>query len=780
MQCSVDFIPAVCIWMHDGFILHCSINSFIYFCFGQLHIRGGYCLITCKRFPSQPCTCPRKMAELPVGTPLVTNHLDFSCISCGDKVDVLSCLPCLHPVSVCKKKECRQNLMDRKASCSHCKETFAYPAEGFPRYTFAERKAVAKRREEEGTFCSGEHESLQLAVVFCSDCPGPLCEECHSAHRNIGILKKHKIKSLENALKEGIASSTNLPLCPTHNEPLKNFCQNCEVLICTACPVVGPHQSHRVLFVDKEVGEMNKQRLIQCVKASKQRMDKVLATVKDTDNHLFTLHEEGNRCKEDIAEMKDRIFKAVTNRCAVLVSEVEEVEEKRRRDLEEHKRTLQDQVKQLEHFKTSAEDIVHDGTTREQLSVRKSMIKRESTLMSTPIPPPPPSSSSIRFVSEKREEAEKILSQVGRLSLGADPETSTMEGLTIANNTMECRPWNVPLVLKVVTREHSDIQCEFGGENVVSVLTPTTCGVPVLGKVEDNGDGTYQVIFVSVPSEECELFVTVNGVHIKGSPVNVKVCYPNTIKQEIRGDKESRFRALVYTKQGTLLATDDKNKEVCTFDKCGKMLNSFKVQDPGDYYLDGIASLSDGNIAVSLLNMNCIAIHRPNGELVKEFGSDRLGRPSGLAVNNKEQLFVVEYHARRISVYSENGEFQYSFGSRGSQPGKFMCPEQICIGQDGLVYVSDRGNNRVQVFQQDGRFVLQFGKDVLNEPTGLALTKDGHIALENSHKLSIFSPSGECVHEVKDVGLNKPYGVAVTDDGFIFVADYRNGRIVKF
>ena len=211
------------------------------------------------------------------------------------------------------------------------------------------------------------------------------------------------------------------------------------------------------------------------------------------------------------------------------------------------------------------------------------------------------------------------------------------------------------------------------------------------------------------------------------------------------------------------------------------MLNSFKIQDPGTY-LDGIAPLSDGNIAVSLYWRSCIAVYRPNGELVKEFGSDRLNGPSGLAaVNNKGQLFVIELGGHRVSVYSENGEFQFSFGSKGSQPGEFKYSEQICIGQDGLVYVSDRGNNRIQVFHQNGHFARQFGKDFSNAPTGLALTKDGHIVVASwsVHKLSIFSPSGECVHEVKDVGLNKPYGVAVTDDGFIFVADSGNGRIVK-
>ena len=132
-------------------------------------------------------------------------------------------------------------------------------------------------------------------------------------------------------------------------------------------------------------------------------------------------------------------------------------------------------------------------------------------------------------------------------------------------------------------------------------------------------------------------------------------------------------------------------------------------------------------------------------------------------------------------MYSEDGEFQYSFGSNGSQPGEINCPYQICITQDGLVYVSDSYNIRVQVFQQDGCFVRQFGKNVLEAPTGLALTEDGHIvvASEISHKLSIFTPSGECVHEVKYVGLESPCGVTVDDNGFIFVADCGNSRIVK-
>ena len=49
-----------------------------------------------------------RMAELPVDTPLVAKDLDSSCVSCGNNAEEMLCLPCLHSVSVCEKKECRE------------------------------------------------------------------------------------------------------------------------------------------------------------------------------------------------------------------------------------------------------------------------------------------------------------------------------------------------------------------------------------------------------------------------------------------------------------------------------------------------------------------------------------------------------------------------------------------------------------------------------------------------------------------------------------------------
>ena len=905
-----------------------------------------------------------KMAEIQVDTPLVANDLDISCVSCGDKVEELQCLPCLHSVSVCEKGECREKLIEDRVSCSQCKEVFAFPVDGFPCHSFAKRRAFSKVREEEGTFCCADHDPPQLAVSFCSNCPGPLCEECQNAHRSVAILKKHQLTSLDEALRRGLIDKEETPICPTHKEPMKYFCQDCEDVICIACQAVGPHKAHQMLFVDKRIEDRTKEPLLVSIKSAEERLEKMAALIQAADDQLIKLQEQGDRSRQDIDALKDYVIEAITSRCDRLVAEIEEVEQKTTSELEEHKSTLQNQINKLEQFKTSTEEIVSDGTTREQLFITKMVAHRVSTLTSTPIPPPPPSSSSIHFVAEKKADVEKVLTTIGQVSLGAHPPENTAVGqdpwefglrtaypddqLTPTGDYLEptggdfkttddsptstsdhLKPTTDPLKptsdhLKspgdhptptgdrpTPTGDHSDIRCVFEGKaRVRAVFPPTPSGIPLFEEAEDKDD-TYENNFLPVSFDQSkvvvtanndhikdnqvevdqsehgmelnndhikdnqleldqsehgmelnndhikdnqlevdqsehsvevnndhikdspvdvdqsehvltmnddplrvnpldvdqpepavtvnddhidvgpvkvdqpETLVTVSNGHIKNSPRKVDIRYPNSILQEIRDpEKKRRFRALSFTRNGLLLATDELNKEVCIFNDQGRLLRSFEVQDT-ESYLDGIAELRNGNIAVSIYDRKAIAVYTMNGEFVGEFGSETLDGPSGLAVavDHKRQLFAADYRGHKISVYSEDGEFHFSFGSYGSQPGEFKSPEQISIAGNGLVYVVDCENDRVQVFQQDGQFVWQFVNDILENSSGLALTRDGNIvvASPNTNKLSILSPSGRHmnIHQVEDVGLKSPYGVAIDDDGFIFVADCGNCRIVK-
>ncbi len=91
-----------------------------------------------------------------------------------------------------------------------------------------------------------------------------------------------------------------------------------------------------------------------------------------------------------------------------------------------------------------------------------------------------------------------------------------------------------------------------------------------------------------------------------------------------------------------------------------------------------------------------------------------------------------------------------TWGSNGPDQGQFASPRNVAVAPDGTMYVSDSGNHRVQVFDQNGQFLTQFGQEgagpgQFSEPWGLAVGQDGlvYVADTWNHRVQIFSASGE-------------------------------------
>jgi sugar lactone lactonase YvrE len=96
-------------------------------------------------------------------------------------------------------------------------------------------------------------------------------------------------------------------------------------------------------------------------------------------------------------------------------------------------------------------------------------------------------------------------------------------------------------------------------------------------------------------------------------------------------------------------------------------------------------------------------------------------------------LFVTEGHSgqapdappetvARVSRFTRDGKFVMSFGRLGSEPGEFRTPHDITMDDAGRLFVADRGNNRIQILDQDGRFIAewkQFGR-----PSGIYIRND--------------------------------------------------------
>jgi DNA-binding beta-propeller fold protein YncE len=203
------------------------------------------------------------------------------------------------------------------------------------------------------------------------------------------------------------------------------------------------------------------------------------------------------------------------------------------------------------------------------------------------------------------------------------------------------------------------------------------------------------------------------------------------------------------------------NPPILEFDPSGKLLKSFGV---GLFaYPHGFTIDSDGNLwttdvndqptvlGMSAKNADGVVMGQevlklsPEGKVLMVLGKegvagtgpDAFDRPTGVAVAPNGDVFVSDGHdpnkfgTGRVVKFSKDGRFIKSWGRKGSAPGDFDEPHDIFVGGSrGWVYVADRKNNRIQVFDQNGNFVAawkQFG-----QPSSVFVGKDDTIYVGGS------------------------------------------------
>ena len=88
------------------------------------------------------------------------------------------------------------------------------------------------------------------------------------------------------------------------------------------------------------------------------------------------------------------------------------------------------------------------------------------------------------------------------------------------------------------------------------------------------------------------------------------------------------------------------------------------------------------------------------------------------ALSPKGEIYVSDgYGNARVHKYAPNGKLLLSWGASGTDPGEFNIVHNIACDADGWVYVADRENHRVQVFDGNGRYEAQWNN--LHRPCGL-------------------------------------------------------------
>jgi DNA-binding beta-propeller fold protein YncE len=197
--------------------------------------------------------------------------------------------------------------------------------------------------------------------------------------------------------------------------------------------------------------------------------------------------------------------------------------------------------------------------------------------------------------------------------------------------------------------------------------------------------------------------------------------------------------------------------------------------------------------------MHRVAVFDKDLKLETYFGEKELEHPGGCAIDEQNRfLYVVDTNKHLVAVFDAD-TFKYLRAIGGpakkegdDEPGTLSKPSNVAVDKDGLVYVSDTMNNRVQIFDADGAFVSMFGKHGdgpgdFARPKGIAIDSDGHIWVVDAYtnRVQVFDKEGHMTAYLGGGGelpgqFSVPSGIFIDKQNRVYVAEQFKARVQIF
>jgi hypothetical protein len=189
---------------------------------------------------------------------------------------------------------------------------------------------------------------------------------------------------------------------------------------------------------------------------------------------------------------------------------------------------------------------------------------------------------------------------------------------------------------------------------------------------------------------------------------------------------------------------------ILEFDPSGRLLTSFGA---GMFvFPHGITVDKDGNVWVTDGDGKDGKGHQvfkfsPKGKVLLTLGKagmagdgeDTFNKPSAVAIAANGDIFVADGHGgtsnARIVKFSKDGKFIMTWGKKGSAPGELNIPHALAFDSKGRLFVADRGNNRIEIFDQSGKFIEEWPQ--FSRPSGISIDRNDVIYVADSESGSV-------------------------------------------
>src|SRR6516162_5583474 len=257
--------------------------------------------------------------------------------------------------------------------------------------------------------------------------------------------------------------------------------------------------------------------------------------------------------------------------------------------------------------------------------------------------------------------------------------------------------------------------------------------------------------------------------------------------------------SVAFDSKGHVWVLTRGNPSIYEFDNNGKFIRSF---GEGLFTRShGLRIDSEGNIWATDVSAHTVLKLSPQGQVLMTLGTKGqrgdwhetthlLNEPNDIAIGRNGDVFVAEGHTPgamgdpRVLKFDKTGKFIKSWGGKGKEPGKFNVAHGIAVDSKGQLWVTDRENQRIQVFYQDGKFIkelkyaglpcsLEIGRQNIYMVNGFA----GQL-LKLDLEGKVLAATGKPGKGLGEFG--EAHVISVSPKGEVYIADSVNATVQKF
>ena len=716
---------------------------------------------------------------------------EAECPLCLETVNNPKTLPCIHSFCLeCLDKHANfaRRQLQATIKCPVCQTSFQIPEgdsfKNLPASYHLNRLVDVLALKDGGTKtqkCSSCDEN-NTASCYCFVCQIFLCTSCFEAHQRLKTTRGHRNVVIEKLNVQDVQEMIHRPaMCSQQyheNQPLEFYCEECKVLICHKCSVVG-HNRHTITDTQK-AAQVQKMQM-------KDALEKVKAETVIYENEIRKQTELMDKTKNEILSAEKKMTDAVEERIRelreherVMKAKFAEIYETQRKHHATRLENFELVLTQLQSCIERGESALERNVSAEILQTNQIIVGRCEELLNVTKPDiyKPP---HVNYIVENQLNPGLDRIVVNNtdpvLSLAEVDNQELVKEKTVAN-------------FIIVTRDSGGKQCYHEDDQVkVNIITPADDQLET--EIKDTKDGKYTVTFTPQCVGQHGVEIQINGQLLTGSPWVLQVIsshqYQFAFQFGSKGKKQGQFHEprgiAVNDKRKTLAVADVNNKRVQMFGFDGNFLREIALEaetslvaftESGDLlsnvarsdntlslYTEGgqfiryisdehgktrlyISVGSDGRIITCDRKDKTIKVLSPDGKnLLQSFSAPGCDAEPWCVVYQQDKFFVSYPQANRVMVFNNAGEYLYDIGSSGFGDRQFSSPFGLAIDKFNRLIICDRDNDRLQLFTLDGKYVAKVA---------------GSFFDHNSHL----------------------FGCAVSDTGHLFVTDYKKHCIYVF